>query len=66
MPIVVLQLPDVKRQIATRPQECPLCGGTTFQRRGAVRKPVRDPRLRSLSLSLLSLSAYLPPFPRRV
>jgi hypothetical protein len=50
MSIVVLQLADVKRQNATRPTKCPHCAGTTFQRWGAVRKPVRDPRLRSVKV----------------
>lgn len=50
MSIVVLQLPVVKRQIATRPTACPYCQGETFQRWGAVKKPVRDPRLRSVKV----------------
>jgi hypothetical protein len=32
MPIVVLQLPDVRRKIETRPKACPYCSGETFQR----------------------------------
>ena len=50
MSIVVLQLPVVKRQNPTRPTECPHCQGATFQRWGAVQKPVRDPRLRSVKV----------------
>ena len=50
MSIVVLNLPDVKPQTETRPQDCPYCQGETFQRWGAVRKPVRDPRLRSVKV----------------
>jgi transposase-like protein len=50
MSIVVLQLPDVKRQITTRPTECPYCPGTTFQRWGRVTKPVRDARFRSVQV----------------
>ena len=50
MSIVVLNLPDVKPERETRPQECPNCQGETFQRWGAVRKPVRDPRLRSVKV----------------
>ena len=42
MPIVVLQLPDVKRKNGTRPNKCPYCQGETFQRWGKVRKPVGD------------------------
>ena len=50
MPIVLLQLPDVKRKTEIRPQECPYCGGETFQRWGKVRKPVRDNRYRSVQV----------------
>lgn len=50
MSIVVLNLPDVKRHSETRPQECPYCQGETFQRWGAVKKPVRDPRLRRVKV----------------
>ena len=47
MPTVVLRLPAVKRQSATRPTVCRYCQGQTFQRWGAVQKPVRDPHYRS-------------------
>lgn len=50
MPIVILRLPNVKQKIETRPQECPTCGGETFQRWGKVRKPVRDNRYRSVQV----------------
>ena len=50
MSIVVLKLPDVKRQTETRPQECPYCQGVTFQRWGGKRKPVKDPRLRNVKV----------------
>ena len=50
MPIVVLQLPDVKRKIETRPKVCPYCSGETFQRWGKVHKPVRDSRYRSVQV----------------
>ena len=50
MPIVILQLPDVKRKTEIRPQECPYCGGETFQRWGKVRKPVRDNRYRRVQV----------------
>jgi len=46
MPIVVLQLPDVKRKTENRPQKCKYCPGETFQRWGKVKKPVRDNRCR--------------------
>ena len=36
MPIVVLQLPDVKRKTEVRPQKCRYCAGETFQRWGKV------------------------------
>lgn len=42
MPIVLLQLPDVKCKTEDRPRECRYCKGETFQRWGGVRKPVRD------------------------
>ena len=50
MPIVLLQLPDVKRKTTNRPHECPYCEGETFQRWGKVRKPVRDSRHRSVQV----------------
>ena len=50
MPIVVLQLPDVKRKNENRPKQCPYCQGQTFQRWGKVRKPVRDSRYRSVQV----------------
>jgi transposase-like protein len=46
MPIVVLQLPVVKRKTEIRPQKCRYCSGETFQRWGKVKKPVRDNRCR--------------------
>lgn len=48
MSIVVLKLPDVKRQSGVRPGHCPYCKGETFQRWGQVQKPVRDVRVRSI------------------
>ena len=48
MTILVLKLPDVKRNRAERPKECPYCNGATFQRWGQVRKPVRDTRCRKV------------------
>jgi transposase-like protein/DNA-directed RNA polymerase subunit RPC12/RpoP len=42
MAIVVLKLPDVKREREERPQQCPYCSGETFQRWGGGEKPVRD------------------------
>lgn len=50
MPIVVLQLPDVKQKTENRPQQCPYCAGETFQRWGKVSKPVRDKRYRSVQV----------------
>jgi transposase-like protein len=50
MSIVILRLPNVKRQTKNRPQQCPHCHGETFQRWGRVRKPVRDNRLRSVQV----------------
>lgn len=48
MSIVTLQLPVVKRQCEERPKKCPYCEGETFQRWGAVRKPVRDTHCRNV------------------
>jgi transposase-like protein len=44
MPIVLLQLPKVKRKTEKRPRECPYCQGQTFQRWGKVTKPIKDNR----------------------
>jgi transposase-like protein len=46
MSIVVLQLPEVKRQNERRPKECPYCEGGILQRWGQVKKPVRDTKAR--------------------
>jgi hypothetical protein len=48
MTILVLKLPDVKRNREERPKECPYCAGETFQRWGQVRKPVRDTCCRNI------------------
>jgi transposase-like protein len=45
MPIVVLQIPEVKYSQAERPKQCPYCSGETFQRWGGAGKQVRDPHL---------------------
>jgi len=50
MSIVILRLPNVKQKTEIRPQECPTCGGETFQRWGKVRKPVRDNHYRSVQV----------------
>jgi hypothetical protein len=42
MAILVLKLPEVKRQTEERPKHCPYCHGETFQRWGKVRKAVKD------------------------
>ena len=62
MAIVVLKLPDVKRESLGRPRQCPYCAGVTFQRWEGEEA---DPGCAlaggmGLSLSLLSLSAHLP------
>ncbi|WP_041455055.1 hypothetical protein [Anaerolinea thermophila] len=41
MPMVVLQLPNVKRKQGNRPKKCPYCLGETFQRWGKRRKALR-------------------------
>ncbi len=50
MSIVILRLPDVKRQTEIRPRTCPYCHGATFQRWGNVIKPVKDQRHRTISV----------------
>lgn len=46
MSIVVLKLPDVKRETQARPKRCPVCEGETFQRWGQVKKPVKDVKVK--------------------
>jgi transposase-like protein len=48
MAIVVLELPNVKRKIESRPRQCPNCQGETFQRWGQVNKPVKDMGIRNV------------------
>jgi len=50
MSIVVLKLPDVKRNTEVRPRACPYCQGVTFQRWGQVNKPVKDIRVRNVKV----------------
>jgi transposase-like protein len=50
MSIVVLKLPEVKRQREERPKSCQYCGGETFQRWGGVNKPVKDLRVRNVKV----------------
>jgi len=50
MTIVVLKLPNVKRQTEARPSRCPYCAGSTFQRWGQVNKPVKDVRVRKVKV----------------
>lgn len=50
MSIVTLRLPEVKRETGTRPGKCPYCKGTIMQGWGEVKKPVRDPRIRNVSV----------------
>lgn len=50
MTIVVLKLPNVKRQTEERPRQCPYCDGVTFQRWGQVKKPVKDMRVRNVKV----------------
>lgn len=45
MPIVILQVPDVKANRKERPTKCRYCNGETFQRWGKVIKPVRDSQI---------------------
>ena len=48
MPIVVLQLPKVKRRTEARPRKCKYCKGEMLQRWGQVKKPVRDTKVRKV------------------
>ncbi len=48
MPIVTLQLPEVKVCETSRPKHCPYCGGETFQRWGGGIRKVRDPHVREV------------------
>lgn len=50
MSIVVLKLPNVKRKREERPKKCLYCEGNTFQRWGAVNKPVKDLRVRNVKV----------------
>lgn len=50
MSIVVLKLPNVKRQREERPCRCPYCTGETFQRWGQVSKAVKDVRVRNIKV----------------
>ena len=50
MPIVILQLSEVKRKNGNRPKECLYCRGQTFQRWGRVTKPVKDNRHRTVKV----------------
>jgi transposase-like protein len=50
MPIVILQLPEVKQKTESRPTQCRYCAGETFQRWGKVVKPVRDKRYRNVQV----------------
>ncbi len=50
MAIVVLKLPNVKRENLGRPRQCPDCEGVTFQRWGQVPRPVRDVRRRTVRM----------------
>jgi transposase len=48
MSIVILQLPDVKREAEGRPSRCPSCTGETFQRWGGRVRNIRDPHVREV------------------
>jgi len=50
MSIVVLKLPGVKRKREERPRQCRYCEGGTFQRWGAVKKPVKNRRVRNVKV----------------
>jgi transposase-like protein len=48
--IVVLKLPNVKRNTESRPRKGRYCEGNTFQRWGEVNKPVKDVRVRKVKV----------------
>lgn len=50
MAIVILHLPEVKRETQERPKSCRHCGGETFQRWGRVDKAVKDVRVRQVKV----------------
>jgi transposase-like protein len=50
MSIVTLQLPEVKGCETSRPKQCPICEGETFQRWGGSIRKVRDPLVREVNV----------------
>ena len=48
--MIVLQLPEVKRNKSIRPKQCRYCKGETFQRWGQVQKRVKDTKVRTASV----------------
>jgi len=50
MSIVTLQLPEVKACESSRPKQCPVCKGETFQRWGGRVREVRDPQIHEVQV----------------
>ena len=48
MPIVILQLPEVKENEESRPEKCPKCPGNTFQRWGGEVRKIKDPQIKEV------------------
>ena len=48
--MIVLQLPQVKRNKSVRPRECPYCQGETFQRWGATERKIKDTKVRTVNV----------------
>ena len=46
MPIVIIQLPEVKEIEESRPEKCPYCAGDTFQRWGGRVRRIKDPQIK--------------------
>lgn len=48
--MIVLQLPQVKRNKFIRPRECPYCQGETFQRWGETKRKIKDTKVRTVQV----------------
>lgn len=48
--MIVLQLPEVKRNKMERPTECPNCQGETFQRWGKYQRKVKYPKIKTVTI----------------
>jgi len=48
--MIVLQLPQVKRNRSIRPRTCPYCQGETFQRWGKEKRKIKDTKIRTVEV----------------